>query len=246
MNIFIVTAFPTIFQGFFSESILKQAIKKNIINVEFIYLRDFAIDHHNTIDDEAYGGSSGMIYRIEPIYNALKFIKNNFDVKNAKKILTSARGKVFNQDIAKKLAKEKNLIFICGRYKDTDFRVNEYLVTDEYSIGDYILTGGEQAAIVMIDAIVRLIPGVVGKAESVETDSFFNGLLDCPRYTRPYNFNGMKVPDVLLSGDHKKIEKWQKYQSIKLTKERRPDLWKKYTPDTRELEIINEFESRRN
>ena len=203
-----------------NSSILKRAKENNLIEFNIINFRDFSKNKHKTVDDTPYGGGSGMVLAVEPIYLALESIKGN-----THKILLSPQGQTFNQSKAKELLKEEHLVFICGHYEGFDERVSEY-VDEELSIGDFVMTGGEIAALAMVDAIARMIPGVLGSKESFEKDSFYNDNLDYPQYTKPREFKGLKVPDVLLSGNHEEIDKWRKEMQEKRTKERRPDLLK--------------------
>ena len=205
----------------FNASILKRALEKELIEFEIINFRDFSTNKHKTVDDTPYGGGSGMVLSVEPIYFALESINTK-----SHKILLTPQGSTFNQKKAKDLVEFDHLVFICGHYEGFDERVREF-VDEELSLGDFVMTGGEIAAIAMVDAIVRLIPGVLGSKESYENDSFFNDYLDFPQYTKPRDFMGHKVPDVLVSGDHEKIAKWRKEMQEKKTLERRPDLLKK-------------------
>lgn len=223
MRIDILTIFPEIFLPL-EASIVKRAKEKGIVEIKLWNLRDFTEDKHRKVDDEPYGGGKGMVLKCEPIFNAVEKIKK--ENKKGKIILTTPQGILYNQEMAKKLSKEKGLIIICGHYEGVDERVST-LCDYEISIGDYILTGGELPAMVITDSIVRLLPGVLPE-EAPVYDSFFDYLLDWPCYTRPAVFKGMKVPDVLLSGNHKKIEEWRKKKAIERTKERRPDLYKKF------------------
>jgi tRNA (guanine37-N1)-methyltransferase len=217
MKFDIVTLFPKMFEGPFDESIIKRAVEKKIIDIEIHNLRNWAIDKYGSVDDRPFGGDVGMLIRPEPVYNALEFIKEkNGDLKR-KIIMTSARGKRFTQKKAEELAKLDNLIILCGHYEGFDQRISDYMVDEEISIGDYVMTGGELPAMVLVDAIGRLIPGVLGKDESSKQESFseieINGkkkrLVEYPQYTRPQDFMSHKVPEVLLSGDPKKIKEWQ-------------------------------------
>jgi tRNA (guanine37-N1)-methyltransferase len=226
MRIDIVTAFPDLVRSPLEESIIKRAQKKGLVDIRVHDLRDYTIDRHHQVDDYPYGGGSGMVMKPEPFFRCLDVILNSTRIPKRRVIYMTPQGKVFNQKMANELARENHLIFLCGHYKAVDERVIEALVTDEISIGDYVLTGGELPALVVIDAVVRLIPGVLSDPESAATDSFQQELLDCPYYTRPEEYRGMKVPDVLLSGDHKKIKQWRFEQSLKRTKERRSDLLK--------------------
>jgi len=223
MRIDILTIFPEIFLPL-DVSIVKRAKEKGLVEIKIWNLRDFTKDKHRKVDDEPYGGGKGMVLKCEPIFNAVEKIKE--ENKEAKVILTTPQGILYNQEMAKKLSKEKGLIIICGHYEGVDERVSS-ICDYEISIGDYILTGGELPAMVITDSVVRLIPGVLPE-EAPVYDSFFDYLFDWPCYTRPAVFRGMKVPDVLLSGNHKKIEEWRKEKAIERTKERRPDLYRKF------------------
>ncbi|RME01155.1 MAG: tRNA (guanosine(37)-N1)-methyltransferase TrmD [Calditrichaeota bacterium] len=218
----IVTAFPNMFTHIFGESILKRAQDKQIAKIEVHDLRAFTSDKHKTVDDYPFGGGAGMILKPEPIFLCVENIIQKYELQNPRIILTSPAGKVFDQNYANHLAgDERPIIIICGHYKGVDERVRQYLVNEEISIGDYILTGGELPAMVIIDAVVRLLPGVLGDFESAASDSFQTGMLDHPHYTRPRDFRGMKVPDILLSGNHAKIDAWRKEMAQKRTEERR-------------------------
>jgi tRNA (guanine37-N1)-methyltransferase len=223
MKITVLTLFPDMFPAILNDSIIKRAKEMNLIEFNIINFRDFSTNKHNTVDDTPYGGGAGMLLQIEPIYNALVSIP---DYKEALVILLSPQGKKYNQNIVKDLIKKEHIILICGHYEGFDERVRDYIDL-EISIGDYVLTGGEIAALAVIDSVVRLIPGVLGSKESYEHDSFYEDSLDYPQYTKPREFNGKKVPDVLLSGNHKEIAKWRDEMKLKRTQERRPDLLKK-------------------
>lgn len=224
MKIFVVTAFPKLVRGPLDESIIKRAVGKEIVSIKILDLRDFTNDKHKQVDDYPYGGGAGMILKPEPFFRAVEHIKAQEVLENSSVILMTPQGKSYTQDRAKSLARESDLIFLCGHYKGIDERVREYLVTEEISIGDYVLTGGELAAAVVIDSVVRLLPGAIGDFDSARSDSFENGLLDCPYYTRPEGYRGMKVPQILLSGHHAEIEKWRKDKSLERTEIRRADL----------------------
>ena len=209
--------------GFFEESIVKRAVEKNLVEIEIINLRDFAIDDYGTVDDRPYGGGVGMILRVDVIHKAISKIKN----RKSKIVLTSPKGKVFDQKKAQEYSKLDHLIIIAGHYEDVDARV-QGLVDEEISMGDFILTGGEIPASAIVDSIVRLIPGVLKKEQATISESFnINGkkILEYPQYTRPEEFKGLKVPKVLMSGDHKKIEKWREEKALEETEEKRPDLF---------------------
>jgi tRNA (guanine37-N1)-methyltransferase len=229
MRIDILTLFPKMFEGPFSESIIKRAIVKKLLNINLHDIRDYTKDKHKTVDDQPYGGGAGMVMRVDVIDRALRDIKPKTKNLKSKTILLTAQGKVFNQKTAQRFPKLDNMILICGHYEGFDERIRK-LVDEEISIGDYILTGGELPAMVLVDAIGRLIPGVLGKKESLKEESFsmqIKNYLEYPQYTRPEIYNGMKVPKILLSGNHQKIAEWRKDQAIKRTKRRRPDLLKR-------------------
>lgn len=226
MLIDIITLFPEMFAGVFGESIIKRAVEKNILEIRFTQLRDFAFDKHRQVDDSPFGGGAGMVLKPEPIYRAVRDVLSKSDEKLSHKIIiTDPSGEVFKQSKAKELAALDQIIFICGHYEGFDARI--YDLADELiSIGDYVLTGGELPAMVIVDAVARMLPDVLGSAESATTDSFFDGMLGYPQYTRPRNFEGKVVPEVLLSGHHAKIKKWREEQALKLTRLRRPELIK--------------------
>ena len=220
MKIQILTIFPDVCRSVFNESILKRACEKNLATLEAVDLRRWTSDRHRTVDDAPYGGGPGMVMKIEPIDQALSEIR----CPDSKVILMSPQGRPFSDQVARELALETDLIFLCGHYEGIDQRVADHLVDDEISIGDYVLTSGVLPALVITDAIVRLIPGVLGDQQSAEQDSFAEGILDHPHYTRPAEYNGWKVPDVLLSGNHKAIAEWRKETALTTTRKRRPDL----------------------
>jgi tRNA (guanine37-N1)-methyltransferase len=222
MRIDVVTAFPPLFQGPLSESIVKRAQEAGYAEIVVHDLRAYAHDKHRTLDDSPYGGGAGMILKPEPLFECIETLQA--ERRYDQVILTTPAGQVYDQNMCKRLSMHDNLIIICGHYKGVDQRVIDALVTMEISIGDYVLTGGELAAAVIIDSVVRLIPGVIGDGESLLTDSFMEGELDCPHYTRPPVFRGMEVPEVLISGDHKRVSEWREKASRALTRERRPDL----------------------
>ncbi len=220
----VLTIFPAMFDGVVNESIVKRAQEKKKVAVKIHDLRDWTHDNHRKVDDRPFGGGPGMVMMPGPIFDAIKEIKGK---RKAHIVLTCAGGVPFTQARAKQLAKKKNIILICGHYEGVDERVREALVDESLSIGDYVLTGGELPAMVMIDAVTRLLPGVLGKAESLQSESFEDGLLEYPQYTRPAVFKRKKVPEVLLSGNHKEIEVWRSEQALKRTQKCRPDLFKK-------------------
>ncbi len=224
MKIDVITIFPDYFKTPFEQSLIAKAIEKSLLKIDIWDIREFSEDKHKTVDDIPYGGGCGMVMKIQPIYDCLNMVEKRNG--HGYKIVLTPKGRKFTQEVAKELSKKEHLIFICGRYEGIDERINNF-VDDEISIGDYVLMGGEVAAIVIVEAVTRLVDGVVGKTRSVEVETFSNSLLEYPQYTRPYDFLGYKVPDVLISGDHKKIEEWRRLQAIEITKKRRPDLLKK-------------------
>ena len=229
MKIDILTLFPEMFRGPFDESIIKRAVEKGLVEIDIHDLRKWATDKHGTVDDRPYGGGTGMIIKIDVVDRAIEELKvkdekRKTTTKNSKIILLTPQGKVFNQGIAKEFSKLDYVILIAGHYEGFDDRIRN-LVDEEISIGDYVLTGGEIAAMVVVDSVVRLVPGVVGKEASLAEESFNQNLLEYPQYTRPEEFKGQKVPEVLLSGNHAEIAKWRREQAEKRTKERRPELF---------------------
>ena len=222
MKFDILTLFPAMFDGPLTESILKRAAEKGLIEITLHNIRDFAYDRHSVTDDYPYGGGAGMVMKVEPLTACIERVKE--DRPRARLILTSPRGRPFSHAVAEELARHEELLIICGRYEGVDERVRELFVDDEISIGDFVLTGGEMAAMVMVDAVSRFVPGVLGSDESALSDSFSDGLLEYPQYTRPAEFRGLKVPDVLLSGNHQKIATWRRSQSLTRTVQSRPDL----------------------
>jgi tRNA (guanine37-N1)-methyltransferase len=227
MRIDIITIFPKMFSPVLKESIIKRAQKKGKV-IFFIHdLRIYSGNKHRKVDDRPFGGGSGMVMRAEPIFDAVKDVREKSKTKKSKVVLLCPQGKRLDQKTAKRLSKEKQLILICGHYEGIDERVRQHLVDEEISIGDYVLTGGELPAMVLVDAVVRLLPGVLGDKNSLNFESFEGNLLEYPQYTRPANYLGMKVPEVLICGDHKKIELWRRQQALARTQERRPDILKR-------------------
>ena len=222
MLVDIITLFPEMFSAF-NDSIIKRAIDNGILTINFTQLRDFAFDKHKHVDDSPFGGGSGMVLKPEPMYRAVRHVLAENENLNRRIIITDPAGKTFNQAMAKELANYERLIFICGHYEGFDARIYE-LADELISIGDYVLTGGELPTMVIVDAVARMLPGVLGSADSAETDSFFDGILSYPQYTRPRDFEGKIVPEVLLSGNHAEIKKWRMEQALQITKSRRPDL----------------------
>ena len=242
MQIDVITIFPQMLKGIIKESILKRAQQKNVVKINIHNLRDFALDKHSIVDDYSYGGGAGMVLKPEPIFRAVeKIVGSKKGKRRARIILLTPQGQTFNQAKAKELSQEEHLLFICGHYEGVDERVKENLINDEISIGDYVLTGGELPAMVIIDSLVRILPGVLNKRESFENDSFYQGLLDYPHYTRPERFRGKSVPALLLSGDHSQIKKWRRQKAIKNTLEKRPDLLEKITLSTEDQKILKEL-----
>lgn len=224
MLIDILTLFPKMFAGVFEESIIKRAQKNGQVKIGIHNLRDWSKDKHKKVDDAPFGGGPGMVLKPQPLFDAVSDLKS----KSSRVILLTPQGKRLNQRIAKRLSRFKHLILVCGHYEGVDERFSQKMVTDEISLGDFILTGGEIPAMALVECVMRLIPGVVGDRSSLEFESFTSGLLEYAQYTRPAVFRGLKVPAVLLSGDHKKIEMWRGGSALKRTKQRRSDLYKKY------------------
>ena len=220
----IFTLYPEFFPGPFDKGIYGKAIENKIWNIDIINIRDYAEDKHKTVDDTPYGGGSGMVIRADVVANSLD---KNLNI-NEKVYYLSPRGKLLNQEIAKKISNEKSMNILCGHFEGVDQRVLDNRNIEEISLGDYILSGGETASYVILDSVLRLIPGVLGNKESIIDESFENGLLEYPQYTKPQIWQKNKVPEVLLSGDHAKIKDWRLLQSEAITRDRRPDLWKKY------------------
>lgn len=227
MRFHIMTLFPEIFNSYMDESIMKRAVEKGIIEVHIYNIRDFSNNKHKKVDDYPFGGGAGMVMTPQPIYDTYKHIITTHNINNPSVIYLTPKGKVYNQSMAKQMSLKEDIILLCGHYEGIDERIIDLIVTDEISIGDYVLTGGELPALIMIDSISRLIPGVLNQEESFEEESFKDNLLEYPHYTRPRDFEGLKVPEVLLSGNHKKIDEWRREESIRITKERRFDLYKK-------------------
>jgi len=241
MRIKVLSLFPKMFDGILNESIIKRAIDDKKVNIDVIDLRSYSKDKHNKVDDTIYGGGAGMLIKCEPVFDAIDDLKT----KNTKVIMLSPDGVKYNQEKAYELSKEKNIILLCGHYEGFDERINT-VVDEKISIGDYVLTGGEIPAMAIIDSVTRLLPGVINE-ESHLNDSFNNDLLDYPQYTKPKEYRGMKVPDVLLSGDHKKIDEWRREEQIKKTKKQRPDLLKESEEEkTSDEDLIRTEEEKEN
>jgi len=226
MRIDLISAVPQLFDDFFTKSIVGNALSKELVQIEVHDLHDYSEDTHNKVDDYPYGGGGGMVLTPQPIFSCIRKLQEDRSYDDI--IYTSPGGEIFDQDEANSLSLKENIIILCGHYKGVDHRVREALISKEISLGDFVLSGGEIPAMAITNAVVRLIPGVLGDAQSALTDSFQNGLLEGEIYTRPQVFESMKVPEVLLSGDHKKIENWRRKRSIKRTKKLRPDLYKQF------------------
>jgi len=239
MKFDILTLFPNMFSSPFQQSILGKAIEKGLIQIRTINIRNFALDKHQVVDDTPYGGGQGMVMKVEPIARAIEWVKSQNP--SVWTIYLTPQGKPFNQKMAEELSSHSHLIILCGRYEGIDERVRKLFADEEISIGDYVLTGGELAAMVLMDAISRLLPGVLGSDRSAEEDSFVRSLLEYPQYTRPPNFRGMEVPDVLLSGNHAAISRWRRIEALRRTWTRRPDLLEKAHLSNEDNELLKEI-----
>ena len=242
MDIDILTLFPQMFQGLFSTGIFKRAIDQKLVSISLHNIRDYTHDKHHIVDDYPYGGGAGMVLKPEPIFEAVESIKSNISSNQGGVlpiILLTPQGRLFSQEVAYELSRYSRLILICGRYEGVDERVRKHLVTDEISIGDYVLSGGELAVMVVIDAVVRLVPGVLGSEASLLNDSHVAGLLEYPQYTRPAVYREWSVPEVLLSGNHAQITKWCREQAIRRTLERRPELLDKANLRVEERQLVD-------
>ena len=225
MRFHVLTIFPAMFDGPLSESIISRAVERGLVQINLHDIRDYATDKHRSVDDYPYGGGYGMVMKPEPIFDAYADVKQTASLgEDTPVVLLTPQGTPFSQPIAERLATLDDIVLICGRYEGVDERVREHVATCELSVGDYVLSGGELAAMIVIDAVTRLIPGAVGSIESTQDDSFSTGLLQFPQYTRPAQHEGGKVPDILLSGNHGEIEKWRRRESLRRTYQRRPDL----------------------
>lgn len=241
MRIDVLTLFPRMFEGPLGESIIGKARQKGLLEINVSNFRDYSDNKHQTVDDYPYGGGAGMLLKVQPVYDNIKAIEEATPETKKRVILLDPAGKPFDQKMAEEFSTEEHLVFICGHYEGYDERIRS-LVTDEVSLGDYVLTGGELGAMVMIDATVRLLPEVLGNQTSAQTDSHSTGLLEHPQYTRPAEFKGMKVPEVLMNGNHKLIEQWQLKESLRRTYQRRPDMLETY-PLTAEMQkLLKEIE----
>lgn len=240
MKYHVMTLFPEMVENSFNNSIMSRALASGAIEFEAVNIRDFTIEKHGKVDDYTYGGGAGMLMQAQPIYDCYKAIEKGFRSK-PRVIYLSPKGRVFNQSLAKEFAQEEEIVFLCGHYEGIDQRVIDEIVTDEISIGDYVLTGGEIAAVVMMDAISRLVPGVLSNSDSAVTESHENYLLEYPQYSRPEEWNGRRVPEVLLSGHHENIRKWRREQSIITTCKMRPDLIEKADLTDKEKKLAKEY-----
>ena len=241
MQIHILTLFPAMFQGPFDESIVKRAVEKGAVDIRIHDLRDYTHDRHRTADDYQFGGDSGMVMKPEPIFEGVESILagiTQLEMATTRVILTSPQGKLLNQKMVEEFARQRYLIILCGHYEGVDERVREHLITDDVSVGDYVLTGGELPAMALTDAVTRLLPGVVGKPESVSRDSITSGLLQHPVYTRPAEFQGWHVPQTLLSGNHGEIKGWRRQQALERTLRQRPDLLAKAELSAEDLQFL--------
>lgn len=242
MRMDVISLFPAMFEGPLNESILKRARQAGILEVAVTNPRDFALDKHRIVDDYPFGGGSGMLMKPDPIFAAVDTVTAAQPSSKRRILLMGPDGAVFNQHKAKELAHYDQLVFICGHYEGIDYRVREHLADEVISIGDYVLTGGELPAMVIIDAVARMLPGVLGADDGAVHDSFYNGLLEYPQYTRPRTFRGWEVPEVLVSGDHAKIDRWRRKESLKNTKLARPDLLAEYPLSPTDKQLLAEIE----
>lgn len=240
MRVDILTLFPEMFNGFLNCSIVGRAVERAIVDIRVHNIRDYAHDKHRVVDDYPYGGGAGMVLKPGPIFEAVEAIKGELGLLAVPTILLSPQGRLFKQEIAQELARFQNLILICGHYEGVDERVAEHLATDEISIGDYLLSGGEIPAMVVVDSVVRLLPGVIGSEKSLVEDSLVDGLLEYPQYTRPEVYRGWSVPSVLLSGNHGEIARWRRYQRLLRTAKRRPDLLVKAVLSEEDRKLLSE------
>ncbi|WP_338782242.1 tRNA (guanosine(37)-N1)-methyltransferase TrmD [Metabacillus sp. FJAT-52054] len=243
MRIDFLSIFPKMFEGVLHHSIMKKAQEKEAVKFNVINFRDYADNKHQTVDDYPYGGGAGMVLKPQPIFDAVQAIKDT-SAAEPRVILVCPQGERFNQQKAEELAEAEHLVFICGHYEGYDERIRQHLVTDEISIGDFVLTGGELPSMTIADSVVRLLPGVLGNEDSPVLDSFSSGLLEHPHYTRPADFRGMRVPDTLISGNHKLIDEWREQESLKRTFERRPDLLETYELSEKQQKYIEKLKKR--
>ncbi|MBC8016393.1 MAG: tRNA (guanosine(37)-N1)-methyltransferase TrmD [Sporomusaceae bacterium] len=241
MRIDIISLFPDMFAGPFGHSILKRAQEADLLHINLVNPRDFTFDKHHTVDDTPFGGGSGMVMKPEPMFRAVDSVVQSSLIENRRIILMCPGGYRLDQAKVKELAGYEQLILLCGHYEGIDERVRLHLVDETISIGDYVLTGGELPAMVVVDSVARMLPGVLGSSSSAPQDSFYNGLLEYPQYTRPRDFDGMEAPEIILSGDHAKIRRWRHKQSLKNTLERRPDLLKNKELSAEDAKLLAEI-----
>ncbi|WP_371371288.1 tRNA (guanosine(37)-N1)-methyltransferase TrmD [Sporomusa aerivorans] len=243
MRIDIISLFPEMFTGPLGHSILKRAQDSGLLAVHVTNPRDFAYDKHRIVDDYPFGGGSGMVMKPEPIFRAVENVVNAVASANRRIVLMCPGGQPFDQAKARELAGYEQLILVCGHYEGIDDRIQQYVIDEAVSIGDYVLTGGELPAMVITDAVARMLPGVLGADDGAQHDSFYNGLLEYPQYTRPREFNGWEVPEILLSGDHAKIERWRRKESLRITLARRPDLLDNIELTPQDHKLLQEIKS---
>ena len=241
MRIEIITVFPQMIDSVVGEGVIGKARKRGLVEIEAVNLRDFTSDRHRTTDDAPFGGGPGMVMKPDPVFAAVEALSARMPGGKPRILLMTPQGRRFDQRFAEELVKENHVVMICGRYEGVDERIRQHLVTDEVSIGDFVLTGGELAALVISDAIARLLPGVLGDETSPESESFSSGLLEYPQYTRPADFRGYQVPDVLLSGNHEEIRKWRRVSALERTLRRRPDLLESAPLTQEDRRILNEL-----
>jgi len=242
VRIDVLTIFPNVISSVIGESLIKKAREKNLVEFKIWDIREFAADKHQTVDDTPFGGGGGMVMKVEPLSAALEKVLTQLPGKK-KIILTSASGKKFDQKMAQEFSREENLIIICGHYAGVDERLKQLFGLEEISIGDFVLTGGELPALVVIDAVVRLIPGVLGNFQSAENDSFYSGILGFPQYTRPQNFKNLDVPEILISGDHEKVRIWRRKEALRKTFLNRPDLLERAILSDEDKKILSEIKN---
>ena len=242
MRIDVLTIFPNVISSVIGESLIKKAREKNLVEFKIWDIREFTSDKHNTVDDTPFGGGGGMVMKVEPLTAALEKVLSQIPGKR-RITLTSASGKKFDQKMAQDFSREENLIIICGHYAGVDERLKQLFELEEISIGDFVLTGGELPALVVIDAVVRLIPGVLGNFQSAENDSFYSGILGFPQYTRPQNFKNLEVPEILVSGDHEKVRIWRRKEALRKTFLNRPDLLERAMLSDEDKKIISEIKN---
>lgn len=245
MNFHIMTLFPEMVLNGLSTSIIGRAEEKGLITVNAVNIRDYTNERHGKVDDYPYGGGAGMLMQAQPVYDCYKALPPVKEGKKVRTIYVTPQGKTFNQKMAHEFALEEDLVILCGHYEGIDERVLDEIVTDRVSIGDYVLTGGELAAMIIVDAVSRLVKGVLHNDDSSSDESFENGLLEYPQYSRPYEWHGRKVPDILLSGDHSKVDEWRRHMSLLRTKEIRPDLLKKADLSNKDIDFLNDWSSKR-